>query len=147
MSKKIKKLCRYFLESGGNCPHGNNCYFLHQFDIPMSGPSIPSKNPHHDTACWYFLNNTCNKNNKCEYFHGYCDRLQYVKTIGNHQNEINNLVNMDEIKFISSDNSTFYVRFSGNDQFHRENINEDFKFGKLIFSSNKVICAIQKSGM
>jgi hypothetical protein len=70
-----------------------------------------------------------------------------VKKIENHQKPINNLINMDDTKFISSDERTFYIRFSGNDNSHEETIAEDYKIGKLIYSSEKVICAIQKEGM
>ena len=95
----------------------------------------------------FFLDNKCDKKEKCEYFHGYCDRLQYVKTIGNHKNEINNLVNMYETKFISSDFETFYMIDSGTNQFQGENIIQEYKIGKLIYSNNKIIFGIQKGGM
>jgi hypothetical protein len=70
-----------------------------------------------------------------------------VKKIENHQKPINNLINMDDTKYISSDERTFYIRFSGNNDFHEETIAEGYKIGKLIYSSEKVICAIQKEGM
>ena len=54
---------------------------------------------------------------------------------------------MDDKKYISSDSQVFYVRFSGNDEIHGENISQEYKIGKLIYSSNKVICAIEKEGM
>ena len=147
MSKK-QQICPYFLK--GNCYFGKNCHNYHPSDVPMSISSSQSQNPQytqHDKTCKFFLTNSCNKNNNCEYFHGYCDRLQYVKTFGNHINKINNLVNMDEVRYISSDSSIFCVRFSGNDEPQIQNINGEYKIGKLISSSNKIICAIQKEGM
>ena len=83
----------------------------------------------------------------CHFFFFFCERLEHVKKIENHQKPINNLINMDDTKFISSDERTFYIRFSGNDNVHEETIAEDYKIGKLIYSSEKVICAIQKEGM
>ena len=146
MNKK-PPVCQFFLK--GNCKFGEKCHFYHPTDVPMSSSSAQTQktqHPQHDNTCKYFLTNSCTKNNKCEYFHGYCDRLQYVKTIGDHTNVINNLVNMDDVKYISSDNSIFYIRISGS-VLQSEKINEEYKIGKLIFSANKVICAIQKDGM
>ena len=54
---------------------------------------------------------------------------------------------MDDIKFISSDEQVFYIRNSGNDDNYGETIAQGYKIGKLIYSSDKVICAIQKEGM
>ena len=143
-----KAICQHFLK--GTCKFGNKCRNYHPDDVNMNVPNSqqnPVKIPNKSTTCHFFLNNKCDKKENCEYFHGYCDRLQYVKTIGNHKNEINNLVNMDDTKFISSDFETFYIRFSGNDEYLGENIASEYKIGKLIYSTNKIIFGIQKGGM
>ena len=143
MSKKT--VCKFFLN--GFCKNGDNCKYSHiTGDVVMNPQNQPKFPTQKNNSCTFFLKNACTKNN-CPFFHGYCDRLQHVKTIKNHSNEINNLVIMDNTKFISSDTQTFYVRFSGNDEFRAETINQDHKIGKLIYSSNKVICAIQGKGM
>lgn len=145
-----KKICPFFLR--GICRYGAGCKDLHEYPNSNPGNSINPipKNPNQNTKstnCKYFFTNTCNKGSNCPFFHGYADRLQHIKTIDNHQNQINNLVNMDDTKYISSDNQVFYVRFSGNDDLHGENISSEYQIGKLIYSSNKVICSIQKNGM
>ena len=151
MSKKT--LCKNMLNTG-SCKYGDKCYFSHDINVDVNmnqlNPQSQPKNPTKDSStCRYFFGKggkgCTNKN--CPYFHGYCDRLQHVKTISNHQNEINNLVIIDNTKYISSDIQTFYVRFSENDEFRGETIHQDYKIGKLIYSSNKVICAIQKDSM
>ena len=134
----MKKVCLYFLN--GNCKFGDKCKNLHQ------GNPQPQQNNHQSKSCNFFLTDSCNRPN-CHFFHGYCERLEHVKKIENHQKPINNLINMDDTKFISSDERTFYIRFSGNDNVHEETIAEDYKIGKLIYSSEKVICAIQKEEM
>lgn len=147
MQKSI--ICQHYLK--GKCKFGDKCRNIHHSDdIIMPSPDSqqnPIKAPNKSTTCRFFLDNKCDKKEKCEYFHGYCDRLQYIKTIGNHKNEINNLVNMYETKFISSDFETFYMTDFGTNQFQGENITQEYKIGKLIYSNNKIIFGIQKGGM
>ena len=139
-----KQICTYYLK--GHCKFGGKCKNLHPpnpgpIQAPQTGPSSSSSH-----TCSFFLKNACTKKD-CHYFHGYCDRLEHVKTLDNHNKEINNLLNMDDTKFISSDEKVFYVRSSENEGIHGETIAQDYKIGKLIYSSNKAICAIQKEGM
>ncbi len=145
MKSKIK--CQFFLN--GNCKYGVNCRYSHEIDeVPMTTNS-PQKNKNHHQQlipCTFFLKNSCTKIN-CNYFHGYGDRLQYVKSISNHTKDINNLVNMDDTKYISSDSQIFYVRYSGEEKIFDINIGKEYKIGKLIYSSNNVICAVEKEGM
>ena len=145
MSKRM--ICQYFLN--GNCKFGDKCKNIHNTsgDVDMNLQNQHNFPTQKTNTCLYFMKNSCNKNKNCLYFHGYCDRLQHVKTITNHLSEINNLVIMDNIKYISSDKQTFYVRFFGNDEFRGETISQEFQIGKLIYSSNNVICAIQKDVM
>ena len=132
----MKNICPFYLN--GKCKFGDKCKNLHQGN--------PPQNNHQSKVCTFFLKDSCSRSD-CRFFHGYCDILEHVKKIENHQKPINNLINMDDTKFISSDERTFYIRFSGNDNVHEETIAEDYKIGKLIYSSEKVICAIQKEGM
>ena len=131
-----KVVCNFYIN--GFCKFGNNCKNIHPDIInqPINSQNV--------RPCKFFLNDKCTKNNDCQFFHGYCNRLEHVKKIVNHKNNINNLINMDESKYISSDDKTFYVRFSNDDAFHDETIANDYKIGKLKYSSEKVICAIEK---
>ena len=133
---KRQEICKYFLK--GTCSKGDNCNFIHDYNL--------LQNNHQNKNCKFFLSDTCTKQD-CKYFHGYCEKLEHVKKIENHQKPINNLINMDDTKFISSDEASFYVRFSGNNEYHTEKIAEDYKIGKLVYFSDNVICAIQKEGM
>lgn len=147
MQQNNRPVCQFFLKN--KCKYGKNCRDYHPDDVNMNIiNSQPNSNqiPHKSSTCHFFLTNSCTKKDKCEYFHGYCDRLQYVRTIDNHKNEINNLVNMDDTKYISSDFETFYIRFSGNNEYFGENISSEYKIGKLIYSPKKVIFGIQKNG-
>ena len=82
------------------------------------------------TTCHFFLDNKCTKGSNCPYFHGYCDRLEYLKSIENHQSNITNLVIMDNI----------------NNE-HGQNIAQDYTIGKLIYSSDKLIMSIKTGSM
>ncbi len=137
---KKKEICKYFLQN--NCKKRNNCNYLHIYPDNKQS-NINSKKT---STCKFFLNNTCNKSD-CGYFHGYCERLQYIKTINTHQKQINNLINMDKNKFISSDNDLFYIRLSWKDDFYAQKIEQGYKIGKLIYFSNNVLLAIEKEGM
>jgi hypothetical protein len=144
-----RKVCPFFLKN--KCKYGKNCRDYHPEDINMNPPASQQSHPNQahqkSSTCHFFLTNSCTKKNNCEFLHGYCDRLKYIKTIENHKNQINCLVNMDDTKYISSDSESFYIRFSGNDEFFGKNIASDFKIGKLIYSSQKVIFGIEKNGL
>ena len=131
-----KNLCIHFLN--GFCKKGQNCPFSH--DIPNS--QFHPKAEHSEIECKFFLKNNCKKPD-CTFFHGYCKRLKHIKTISNHKNEINHLLTMDNTKYISSDNKSFYIRISGNDEVYEEKVPEGYNIRKIIYSSNNVICAIQ----
>ena len=147
MSNK-KIICPYFLKN--KCIYGSNCRDSHDLsmidDALNIRPAPINFKQQSPKTCIYFLENRCTKKD-CAYFHGYCDRLQHVKIIDEHTSEINNLVKMDDTKYISSDIQAFYVRFSGNSNNVKKAINQGYKIGKLIFSSDKAICAVQKEGM
>ena len=132
MPTNNKIICPFFLK--GHCKFGKKCKNIHPDNMNNQITSV----------CKYFLKDSCTKNKDCHYFHGYYNILEHIKKIVNHNSNINNLLNMDENKFISSDDKTFYVRFTENDNSHDETIAQDYKIGKLIYSSEKVICAIEK---
>ena len=144
-----KRICEYFVH--GNCKFGDACRNLHVMppEMQQNHPNGVPKNPntHHQRSniCKFFLKNSC-KNPNCPYFHGYDDQLQFVTSIQNDK-EINNLIKMDETKYITSDYEAFTVRFNGSDEIVKKSLNkEGFKMGKMIFSGNKVIFSLIKEG-
>ena len=134
----------------GKCKFGNKCKNLHTYDVQMNQESSPISQIQPKpttTTCHFFLDNKCTKGSNCPYFHGYCDRLEYLKSIENHQSNITNLVIMDNIKYISSDERSFHIRFSGINNEHGQNIAQDYTIGKLIYSSDKLIMSIKTGSM
>lgn len=148
-----RPVCLFFLK--GKCKFGDKCMNYHPRDIPAADVPMNSEdttipqinNKKSSSTCHFFLSNKCNKGKDCPFFHGYCDRLEYLKSIENHQSNIINLVNMDNTKYVSSDEESFHIRFSGKDEDYGKSISKDYKIGKLIYSSNKVICAIKTGSM
>jgi hypothetical protein len=145
------KICQFYLM--GKCKFGNKCKNLHTYDVQMNqeispiSPISQIQPKSTTTTCHFFLDNKCTKGSNCPYFHGYCDRLEYLKSIENHQSNITNLVIMDNIKYISSDERSFHIRFSGINNEHGQNIAQDYTIGKLIYSSDKLIMSIKTGSM
>ena len=140
--EKKKKICTFFLKN--ECRNGNNCPYLHEY--PQGMPSNP--HPNDNYICKFFLTNSCNKQSgTCNFFHGFGKRLLHIKTIEGNKNYINNLIKMDDTKYISSDDKSFTVHFLQNDEKSETSLDKDgFKIGKMIYSSNKVIFALVKEG-
>ena len=136
--EKKKKYCTFFLKN--QCTKGNNCPFLHEYP--------PGKELNDNYTCKFFLKNTCkNQNGTCNYFHGFGKRLLHIKTIEGNKNYINNLIRMDDTKYISSDDKSFIIHFLQNDEKSETSLGkEGFKIGKMIYSSNKAIFALMKEG-
>ena len=138
-----KPVCKYFLEN--RCNRGDKCPFLHEFPPGMQpNPQQPQHPQQHNShICKFFLSNSCSKPN-CGFFHGYGNQLKHLKTI-NGDIEINNLIKMDDSKYIASDEREFIVRFTNRNEEVKESLNkEGFKIGKMIFSGNKVIFGLMK---
>ena len=136
--EKKKKYCAFFFKN--QCKNGNNCPFLHEYP--------PGKELNDNYTCKFFLKNTCkNQNGTCNYFHGFGKRLLHIKTIEGNKNYINNLIRMDDTKYISSDDKSFIIHFLQNDEKSETSLGkEGFKIGKMIYSSNKAIFALMKEG-
>ncbi len=140
---KKKEVCTYFLQ--GNCKYGNKCRYSHE--ISQGNPQHPNHIPQ---PCKYFLTNSCkNSQDECHYFHGYGGCLLHIKTIKKNNEYINNLVRMDDTKFISSDEKGFIISFIQNEEQKEQPFligKEGYKIGKMIFSSNKAIFALRREG-
>ena len=136
--EKKKKYCAFFFKN--QCKNGNNCPFLHEYP--------PGKELNDNYTCKFFLKNTCkNQNGTCNYFHGFGKRLLHIKTIEGNKDYINNLIKMDDTKYISSDDKSFIIHFLQNDEKSETSLGkEGFKIGKMIYSSNKAIFALMKEG-
>ncbi len=136
--EKKKKYCAFFFKN--QCKNGNNCPFLHEYP--------PGKELNDNYTCRFFLANKCkNQNGTCNYFHGFGKRLLHIKTIEGNKDYINNLIKMDDTKYISSDDKSFIIHFLQNDEKSETSLGkEGFKIGKMIYSSNKAIFALMKEG-
>ena len=144
---KKKEKCSYFFRDG-YCKYGNNCKFSHENDKEENVPKQNKEKSNIDkNICFHFLDNKCNKpKGKCKYFHGFGDTLQYEETIQAHKDQIINLIKMDNEKYISSDNQSFIIRLIHKDVNHEQPFNE-YKIGKMIYSSNNAIFILSKSAM
>ena len=136
--EKKKKYCAFFFKN--ECRNGNNCPFLHEYP--------PGKELNDNYTCRFFLANKCkNQNGTCNFFHGFGKRLLHIKTIEGNKDYINNLIKMDDTKYISSDDKSFIIHFLQNDEKSETSLGkEGFKIGKMIYSSNKAIFALMKEG-
>ena len=136
--EKKKKYCAFFFKN--QCKNGNNCPFLHEYP--------PGKELNDNYTCKFFLANKCkNQNGTCNFFHGFGKRLLHIKTIEGNKDYINNLIKMDDTKYISSDDKSFIIHFLQNDEKSETSLGkEGFKIGKMIYSSNKAIFALMKEG-
>ena len=136
--EKKKKYCAFFFKN--QCKNGNNCPFLHEYP--------PGKELNDNYTCRFFLANKCkNQNGTCNFFHGFGKRLLHIKTIEGNKDYINNLIKMDDTKYISSDDKSFIIHFLQNDEKSETSLGkEGFKIGKMIYSSNKAIFSLMKEG-
>ena len=134
----MKNICTYFLK--GCCRYGQQCKNLHP-DNQMNVDESKST-PAPSNTCKFFLTNSCNKQN-CPYFHGYCNKLKHIKLIQGQNNNITNLITFNDTQFIFSDEEKYFIgNTSGVNK--KENVDENCKIGKMIFSNNKVIFAAEK---
>ena len=70
--------------------------------------------------------------------------LQYIKTIEEHNQSINNIIYLDNLKYITSDNNDFYIRtLEENKEALKENFGNNAKIQKIIYSSGKIIFSVE----
>ena len=143
--EKKNQICTFFLQN--RCNKGDKCIFRHEY--PPNYQPNPNQQQHPQNSshiCRFFLTNTCTKPN-CTYFHGYGTKLKHVRMYKGDK-EINNLIKMDETKYIACDGKDFIVRFINNTEESKQSLNKaEFKIGKMIFSGNKVIFGLMKEAM
>lgn len=140
MNNHKNQICKFFNRPEG-CRNGDKCPYIHQINgtVPNTFQHNP-QNKHDSHVCKYFLNNTnCPFYPKCAYFHGYCEKLAFNNTLEEHQKPIKAIISLDEVKYLSSDEDTFFVRTGENGFIHKQTVENGFKIGKIIFSGNKVI--------
>ena len=70
-------------------------------------------------------------------------KLQYIKTIEEHTQPINNIISLDNLKYLTSDNNEFYIRTLENNENLKENFGKDSKINKIIYSSGKIIFSVE----
>ena len=67
-------------------------------------------------------------------------KLEYLKTIEEHKEPINNMISLDNSKYLTSDNNDFYIRsLEENNNKDKDNFGENSKIKKIIYSSEKII--------
>ena len=70
--------------------------------------------------------------------------LQYIKTIEEHNQSINNIIYLENLKYITSDNNDFYIRtLEENNETLKENFGNNAKIHKIIYSSGKIIFSVE----
>lgn len=145
-----REICKYYLQ--GNCKFGANCKYYHPPPELMPSNFQPM-NPHpphqpnqtRSTTCKFFL-----KNEKCRpdcfFFHGYCERLEFVNTLTEHKLNIEYLISMTESKFITADSSEFFIRMVNDfsNAYEKKNEDKNDKIVKMAFYNSKLICAIER---
>ena len=135
-----KQICQFYLT--GNCKFGKNCRKSHYINVNMKA--------NNSRDCKYFLKGNCNKGENCPFFHRYCGRLQYFKTVNNQKNLVNELISTDNKSYISVDNKQFFLRKLENQNENNgalDEICEGYKISKAIFSGNKFICCVEKDSV
>ena len=68
--------------------------------------------------------------------------LEYIKTIEEHNQPINNIISLDNINYITSDHNEFYIRNLENNNTLKDNFGQDSKIHKIIYSSGKMIFSV-----
>ena len=77
-----------------------------------------------------------------EFYH----ELEYVKTIDEHNSQINNIISLDNKIYLTSDNDKFYIRsLEETNNIYKQNIENNAKIGKIIYSSGKIIFTAEYS--
>ena len=68
--------------------------------------------------------------------------LEYIKTIEEHNQPINNIISLDNLNYITSDHNEFYIRNLENNNTLKDNFGQDSKIHKIIYSSGKMIFSV-----
>ena len=72
------------------------------------------------------------------------DKLEYLKTIEEHKEPINNMISLDNSKYLTSDNNEFYIRsLDENNNKDKDNFGENSKIKKIIYSFEKIIFIVE----
>ena len=72
-----------------------------------------------------------------------CDQLEYVTTIEDHNQAINNILVLNELNYVTSDSNEFYIRAIGNKEAIYKDTFKNEKINKIIFSSEKLIFSVE----
>ena len=74
---------------------------------------------------------------------GFKGELEYIKTIEEHNQPINNIISLDNLNYITSDNNEFYLRTLENNNTLKDNFGKDSKIQEIIYSSGKIIFSVE----
>ena len=72
-----------------------------------------------------------------------CDQLEYITTIEDHNQAINNILALNELNYVTSDSNEFYIRAIGNKEKIYKDTFKNEKINKIIFSSEKLIFSVE----
>ena len=85
-----------------------------------------------------------NKQAKKSFYSEAFNRIfEYIKTIEDHNQTINNIISLDNLNYITSDNNEFYIRTLKNKETLKDNFGKDSKILKIIYSSGKIIFSVE----
>lgn len=123
--KGNKKICKNYLN--GICFYGNKCFYSHD---------IPNK-----------FNSDFNKNKKPKSSENDSGKLEYLNTIEEHNQNIDNIIALNDSNYLTSDINEFYIRTIGMNNSNKENFEKDSKINKVIYSSGKIIFAVENNNI
>ena len=71
------------------------------------------------------------------------DLFDFIKSIEDHNQPINNIISLDGLNFITSDNNEFYIRTLENNETLKDNFGKNSKIHKIIYSLGKIIFSVE----
>ena len=76
--------------------------------------------------------------------HDFCGKLEYVKTLEDHNQGINNIIALDNSNYLTSDINEFYIRtLQETNTIYKENFGNNSQIKKIIYSSGKIIFSVE----
>ena len=119
---------------------------------PYPHPHFPHHNNNNDRYKHTKSKDNINKKEKIEIpknikdkekNEGYDEKLKYISTTGEYSTDINNIIKLNDSRYLVSDSNEFHIceiKKDGKDEYiYKSEFKQNLKFGKIIFSSEKVI--------
>ena len=74
-------------------------------------------------------------------------KLEYYTTIEEHKESINNMIFLDNSKYLTSDKNEFFIRILEENNKDKDNFGENSKIKKIIYSSGKIIFIVEYTNL